>query len=94
MISKKYCLLSSVPLVTSHSVDESFGEHGGNGEGVSIARLQVRLHNRDVRNCGGVRVTERWYLDHMGAMAFWRTVIGIANLSLSGLVVLKVFGLV
>jgi len=41
-----------------------------------------------------VRVTERWYLDHMGAMAFWRTVIGIANLSLSGLVVLKVFGLI
>ena len=28
---------------------------------------------------GGVRITERWYLDHMGAMAFWRTVIGMAN---------------
>ncbi len=41
-----------------------------------------------------MRMTEKWYQDHMGAMAFWRTVIGIANLSLSGLVVLKVFGLV
>ena len=75
-------------------MDESYAEYGGNVESDSIARIQVRLHNRDVRNRGGMSVTERWYLDHMGAMAFWRTVIGIANLSLSGLVVLKVFGLI
>ena len=75
-------------------MDESYAEYGGNVESDSIARIQVRLHNRDVRNSGGMSVTERWYLDHMGAMAFWRTVIGIANLSLSGLVVLKVFGLI
>ena len=40
---------------------------------------------------GGVRISERWYLDHMGVMAFWRTVIGMANLSLMVLVVLRVF---
>ncbi len=38
-----------------------------------------------------MRITEKWYLDHMGAMAFWRTVIGMANLSLTVLVVLKVY---
>ena len=36
-------------------------------------------------------ITEKWYLDHMGAMAFWRTVIGVANLFLTVLVVLRVF---
>ena len=38
-----------------------------------------------------MRISERWYLDHMGVMAFWRTVIGMANLSLTVLVVLRVF---
>ena len=28
----------------------------------------------------------------MGVMAFWRTVIGMANLLLTGLVALRVFG--
>ncbi len=41
-----------------------------------------------------MKITENWYLDHMGAMAFWRTAIGIGNLLLSSLVVLKVFELI
>ena len=53
--------------------------------------LQVLVRLRAVRDSGGVRITEKWYLDHMGAMAFWRTVIGMANLSLTVLVVLKVY---
>jgi len=36
--------------------------------------------------------SERWYLDHMGIMAFWRTVIGIVSLILTSLITIKVFG--
>lgn len=36
-------------------------------------------------------MTEKWYIDHMGAMAFWRTVMGAVNIIIGGLVALKVF---
>ena len=72
-------------------VDEGQEEYRGYGEGRCIAGLQVLVRLRAVRDSGGVRITEKWYLDHMGAMAFWRTVIGMANLSLTVLVVLKVY---
>lgn len=36
-------------------------------------------------------MTEKWYIDHMGVMAFWRTVMGAVNIIIGGLVALKVF---
>ena len=39
-------------------------------------------------------MTEKWYLDHMGVMAFWRTVMGGVNLFLAGLIALRVFNLI
>tara|TARA_R100000988_G_scaffold84990_1_gene47932 strand:+ start:1177 stop:1296 length:120 start_codon:yes stop_codon:yes gene_type:complete len=36
-------------------------------------------------------MSERWYLDHMGVMAFWRTVMGLVNIGIAGLIALKVF---
>ena len=36
-------------------------------------------------------MSERWYLDHMGVMAFWRTVMSLINLAIAGLIALKVF---
>ena len=39
-------------------------------------------------------MSEKWYLDHMGVMAFWRTVMGVVNLILAGLITLKVFGMI
>jgi len=37
---------------------------------------------------------ERWYLDHMGTMAYWRTVVGIVNLFLALLITIKIFGVI
>jgi hypothetical protein len=37
---------------------------------------------------------EKWYMEHMGAMAFWRTIIGLLNIVIGGLVALKVFGVI
>ena len=37
---------------------------------------------------------DKWSEDHIGSMAFWRTVIGMINLVLAGAVTLKVFGLI
>ena len=39
-------------------------------------------------------MSEKWYLDHMGIMAFWRTVIGLVNLSVGLAIMAKVFGVV
>jgi len=39
-------------------------------------------------------MSERWYMEHMGIMAFWRTVLGVVNVILASLVTLKVFGLI
>ena len=39
-------------------------------------------------------MSEKWYLDHMGVMAFWRTVMGVVNLILAGLITLKVFEMI
>lgn len=39
-------------------------------------------------------MSEKWYLEHMGAMAFWRTVIGLMNLTLTGIVALKIFDVI
>ena len=75
----------------SHYVDEIQTEHGGYGEGFCLATIPILIRFRVIRDSGGVRISERWYLDHMGVMAFWRTVIGMANLSLTVLVVLRVF---
>ena len=72
-------------------LDEVQAEYRGNGEGFCLSSLPILVLIRVVRVGGGVRITEKWYLDHMGAMAFWRTVIGMANLSLTILVVLRVF---
>ena len=36
-------------------------------------------------------MSEKWYLDHMGIMAFWRTVLGGLNLFIASLIALKVF---
>lgn len=36
-------------------------------------------------------MSERWYLDHMGVMAFWRTVLGAVNLLIALAIALKVF---
>tara|TARA_R100000152_G_C6781865_1_gene217404 strand:+ start:4829 stop:4948 length:120 start_codon:yes stop_codon:yes gene_type:complete len=36
-------------------------------------------------------MSEKWYLDHMGIMAFWRTVLGGLNLIIASLIALKVF---
>jgi hypothetical protein len=37
---------------------------------------------------------EKWYIEHMGVMAFWRTVIGVINIVIGGLVALKVFEII
>ena len=34
---------------------------------------------------------EEWYMEHMGIMAFWRTVIGLVNILLTLIITLKVF---
>ena len=39
-------------------------------------------------------MSERWYMEHMGIMAFWRTVLGVVNVILASLVTLKVFELI
>ena len=39
-------------------------------------------------------MSEKWYMEHMGVMAFWRTIMGIANIMIGGLVALKVFGVI
>jgi len=39
-------------------------------------------------------MSEKWYLEHMGAMAFWRTVIAMMNITLTALVALKIFGVI
>ena len=39
-------------------------------------------------------MSEKWYLDHMGVMAFWRTVMGVVNIVIAGLIALKVFELI
>jgi hypothetical protein len=39
-------------------------------------------------------MSEKWYMEHMGIMAFWRTVLGVVNLAIASLVSLKVFGLI
>lgn len=39
-------------------------------------------------------MSEKWYMEHMGIMAFWRTVMGVINIILASLVTLKVFGLI
>jgi len=36
-------------------------------------------------------MSEKWYLDHMGVMAFWRTIMGVGNLILAMLIAGKVF---
>ena len=40
------------------------------------------------------QVSEKWYLDHMGVMAFWRTVLGGVNLMVGIIIALKVFEVV
>ena len=40
------------------------------------------------------KMSEKWYLDHMGVMAFWRTVMGVVNIAIAGLIALKVFELI
>ena len=42
----------------------------------------------------GLPLSERWYLDHMGVMAFWRTVLGGVNLLVGIIIALKVFEVV
>ena len=37
---------------------------------------------------------EKWYIEHMGVMAFWRTVIGVIYIVIGGLVALKVFEII
>jgi len=39
-------------------------------------------------------MSEKWYMEHMGIMAFWRTVLGVVNVVLASLVTLKVFELI
>tara|TARA_R110002020_G_scaffold29528_10_gene93099 strand:+ start:893 stop:1012 length:120 start_codon:yes stop_codon:yes gene_type:complete len=39
-------------------------------------------------------VSEKWYLDHMGIMAFWRTVLGLLNVGLALAITAKVFGMI
>ncbi len=39
-------------------------------------------------------MSEKWYLDHMGVMAFWRTVMGVVNMVLAALITLRVFDLI
>ena len=39
-------------------------------------------------------MSEKWYLEHMGAMAFWRTVIAVMNITLTALVALKIFAVI
>lgn len=40
------------------------------------------------------KMSEKWYLDHMGIMAFWRTVLGAINLFVGVIIALKVFEVV
>jgi len=40
------------------------------------------------------KMSEKWYLDHMGVMAFWRTVMGGVNLILAAMITIKVFGVI
>ncbi len=40
------------------------------------------------------QVSEKWYLDHMGVMAFWRTILGGVNLMVGIIIALKVFEVV
>ena len=40
------------------------------------------------------KMSEKWYLDHMGVMAFWRTVMGVVNLILAAMITVKVFGVI
>ncbi len=77
--------------ISPHCIDEGQEQYHCNGEGFYVPSTQVLIRFGSVLHGGGVRITERWYLDHMGAMAFWRTVIGVANLFLTVLVVLRVF---
>ena len=42
----------------------------------------------------GKKMSEKWYLDHMGVMAFWRTVMGGVNLILAAMITVKVFGVI
>ena len=37
------------------------------------------------------KMSEKWYLDHMGVMAFWRTILGGINLVVAIAIALKVF---
>lgn len=37
---------------------------------------------------------EKWYMEHMGVMAFWRTIMGLMNVFIGVMVALKVFGVV
>ena len=39
-------------------------------------------------------MSERWYIEHMGVMAFWRTVMGLVNIIIAGLIALKVFDVI
>jgi len=39
-------------------------------------------------------MSEKWYMEHMGIMAFWRTVMGAFNLVIAGLIALKVFNVI
>jgi hypothetical protein len=37
---------------------------------------------------------EEWSNSHMGLLAFWRTGISVVNLIFSGLIMLKIFGVI
>jgi len=37
---------------------------------------------------------EKWCIEHMGLMAFWRTGIGVVNLLLTVTIALKIFGVI
>ena len=39
-------------------------------------------------------MSEKWYMDHMGIMAFWRTVMNAVNLIIAIAIASKVFGLI
>ncbi len=38
--------------------------------------------------------SEKWYMEHMGSMAFWRTIISFVSLGLTSLITFKVFELI
>ena len=48
-------------------------------------------HRRTRMVDGGYSMSEKWYLDHMGIMAFWRTILGGVNLVVAVAIALKVF---